>query len=419
MSRRSLRLAMLAAMPWPAAKASSIRVGNITRALLEADPDLEILLFAYEGRPVAPEPRLELHRVGGFDADKSRYYGWRNKLAADVHLLRALLRERRRIDLVWAHTYEGLAIALALRALTAGRLPICADLHGPFVPELVHYRMIPDWRPLRAGLGLLERAMLAATAQVFASNEGLAATVAGLIGPERVHVLFDYVDLALFDPGRVDPVRLAELEARFKPSGERLVAYVGMFKDYQGVDHLVRAFAAIAPRHPELRLLLVGDGPCRGQYEAIAAERGIADRVLFPGLVPHADVVHWLRLADVLVSPRVDNAITRGGFVSQMPEYMAAGRPIVATPVSGCRFLLRDGAGILVEPNDDAALAAGLERALALSAEERAAMTARARAHVERFTWREGIVPAAARLRALAAALASRPVGADAPEPGR
>lgn len=407
MSRRSLRLAMLAAMPWPAAKASSIRVANITRALLEADPDLEILLFAYEGQPVEPRPRLELHRVGGFDADKGRYYGWRNKLAADLRLLRALLRERRRIDLVWAHTYEGLALALALRLLTPGRLPICADLHGPFVPELVHYGMIPDRRPLRAALGLFESAVLRATDQVFASNEGLARTVGERIGAERVHTLFDYVDLALFDPGRVDPARLAELERRFKPAGERLLAYVGMFKDYQGVDYLVRAFAALAPRYPELRLLLVGDGPCRARYEAIAAERGIADRLLLPGLVPHADVVHWLRLADVLVSPRVDNAITRAGFVSQMPEYMAAGRPIVATPVSGCAFLLRDGAGILVEPNDDQALARGLERALSLSAEERAVMVARARAHVEGFTWRQGIVPAVARLRALAGVLRS------------
>jgi glycosyltransferase involved in cell wall biosynthesis len=410
---------MLAAMPWPAAKASSIRVANITHALLEEDPDLEILLFAYEGEPVAPRPRLELHRVGGFDADKRRYYGWRNKLGADLRLLRALWRERRRIDIVWAHTYEGLALALLLRLLRPGRLPICADLHGPFVPELVHYGMIPDRKPLRAALGLLESVMLGATDQVFASNEGLGAMIAERIGTERVHVLFDYVDLALFDPTRVDAARLAALEARYKPAGERLVTYVGMFKDYQGVDHLVRAFAELAPRRPELRLLLVGDGPCRGLYETIARERGIADRLLLPGLVPHADVVHWLRLADVLVSPRIDNAVTRGGFVSQMPEYMASGRPIVATPVSGCRFLLRDGAGILVEPNDDRALAAGLERALSLSEEERSAMVARARANVERFTWREGIVPAAARLRALVADARPRLGSAGAPEPGR
>ncbi len=414
MPSRRLRLAMLAAMPWPAAKASSIRVSNLTKALLEEDPDLEILLVSYAGEPVPAWPRLTCRRIDGFDADKRRYYAWGNKLRADFGLLRALLAERRRVDLLYAHTYEGLALGLAFKALTLSRAPLCADLHGPFVPELVHTGMIPDRRPFTAAAGAIEAAMLAATAHVFASNDGLAEALAARLGPERVSVLFDYVDLALFDSGRVDPVRLAELSARYKPAGRRLLAYVGMFKDYQGVDHLVRAFAAIAGRHPELHLLLVGDGPCRSLYERLAAEAGVADRLLLPGLVPHRDVVHWLQLADMLVSPRVDNAITRCGFVSQMPEYMAAGRPIVATPVSGCAHLLRDGAGILVAPNDDAALAAGLERALALSAEERAAMIAKARANVEAFTWRRGIVPAAARLRALAGRVIAEPAGVGA-----
>jgi glycosyltransferase involved in cell wall biosynthesis len=410
---------MVAAMPWPAAKASSIRVGNVVKALLAHDPGLEILLFAYAGQPVEPAERLELHRIDGFDADKGRYYGWRNKLAADARLLRALVAQRRRIDLFWAHTYEGLALALAFKALAWSRAPVCADLHGPFVPELVHYRMIPDVAPLRAALGLAEAGMLRAAAHVFASSDGLARTLGERIGAERVSTLFDYVDLALFDPGRVDRARVAALAARHRPAGERLLAYVGMFKDYQGVDHLVRAFASIAGRHPELRLLLVGDGPCRAQYEAIARERGVADRLILPGLVPHAQVVDWLQLADVLVSPRIDNAVTRGGFVSQMPEYMAAGRPIVATPVSGCRFLLRDGAGILVEPGDDAALAAGLERALALGPEERLRMVARARENVERFTWREGIGPAAAVLRRLVEPARRGTAPAGAPEAGR
>jgi glycosyltransferase involved in cell wall biosynthesis len=410
---------MVAAMPWPAAKASSIRVGNVVKALLAHDPGLEILLFAYAGQPVEPAERLELHRIDGFDADKGRYYGWRNKLTADARLLRALVAQRRRIDLLWAHTYEGLALALAFKALAWSRAPVCADLHGPFVPELVHYRMIPDVAPLRAALGLAEAGMLRAATHVFASSDGLARTLGERIGAERVSTLFDYVDLALFDPGRVDQARVAALAARHRPAGERLLAYVGMFKDYQGVDHLVRAFASIAGRHPELRLLLVGDGPCRAQYEAIARERGVADRLILPGLVPHAQVVDWLQLADVLVSPRIDNAVTRGGFVSQMPEYMAAGRPIVATPVSGCRFLLRDGAGILVEPGDDAALAAGLERALALGPEERLRMVARARENVERFTWREGIGPAAAVLRRLVEPARRGTAPAGAPEAGR
>jgi glycosyltransferase involved in cell wall biosynthesis len=256
----------------------------------------------------------------------------------------------------------------------------------------VHYGFVPPWRPLLALFSRLERVMLRRSEHVFVSNDGLLRMLGPLVDEGRMSVVFDYVDLDIFDQSRIDQTVLSALRRRFKPEGERLVAYIGMFKNYQGVDYLIRAFAAVAERFPGTRLLLVGDGPCRADYEALIAELGIADRVLMPGLVPHRAVATYLAVADVLVSPRIDNDITQGGFVSQMPEYMAAGKAIVATEVSGCVYLLRDGAGILVEPNDDAALAAGIERALTLSPEGLAEQVQAARANVTQFTWQHGIL---------------------------
>ena len=92
-----------------------------------------------------------------------------------------------------------------------------------------------------------------------------------------------------------------------------------------------------------------------------------------------------------MVSPRIDNEITRAGFVSQLPEYMAAGKTIVATAVSGCSFLLRDGAGFLVAPNDVDALVGGIEAALEQDPAARQVMVQKARQNVAQFTWKEGI----------------------------
>jgi glycosyltransferase involved in cell wall biosynthesis len=164
-----------------------------------------------------------------------------------------------------------------------------------------------------------------------------------------------------------------------------------MFKDYQGVDLLLRAFAQIAPQHPDLRLALVGDGPCREQYLDVIRETGIGDRVIMPGLVPHSEVGNWLAISDLVVSSRVDNHITRAGFVSQLPEYMAAGKLIVATWVSGCRYLLRDNAGIVVEANSVDALRDGITKALAMTLAEQQTCIAKARRNVEQFTWQQGI----------------------------
>jgi glycosyltransferase involved in cell wall biosynthesis len=389
---RPFTVAMVAAMPYPMAKASVIRVNNIVRALVNRYADVRVKVFAYQGTgALPPHPQIDLHLVGGFDADKAHYYSWGNKLAADRKLIAELRRHRDEFDLIHCHTIEGLAIAQAFKLLTRSKAPICIDIHGPIVAELVHYRLIPGWRPVVAAVARLEQFMLRKVQQVFVSNEGLRALLAERVGAERVRVVFDYVDLAMFNADHVDTTRVAELRQQYKSQGERLLTYLGMFKDYQGVDYLLRAFARLAPEFPALRLALVGDGPCRAQYLDIIRETGIGGRVIMPGLVPHAEVASWLAVSDLVVSPRVDNQITRAGFVSQLPEYMAAGKLIVATWVSGCRHLLRDNAGIVVEANEVEALYQGLQRALAMTPAEQQQCIANARRNVEQFTWQQGI----------------------------
>jgi glycosyltransferase involved in cell wall biosynthesis len=389
---RPLTIAMVAAMPFPMAKASSIRVANIVRALVSTDQDIRVKVFAYEGtEPLVAHPRVDLHLIRGFNADKAQYYSWMNKSAADAKLIRELLRFRKEIDVVHCHTIEGLGIALSFKWLAFSRAPICMDVHGPIVAELLHYKLIPNWRPVVGSVAALERFMLRRVRHAFVSNEGLKHVLTRNMAGSDVSVVFDYVDLNVFTPERIDRARVAELARRYKPNGERLITFLGMFKDYQGVDYLLRAFAVLVKRYPHLRLLLVGDGPCRTQYEEIIRSEGIAEQVVMPGLMPHKDVVNWLEISDIVCSPRVDNEITRAGFVSQLPEYMAMGKLTVATGVSGCSYLLRDAAGILVPPNDVEALSRGLEQALLLDADGRQALIAKAHENVAQFTWGQGI----------------------------
>jgi glycosyltransferase involved in cell wall biosynthesis len=392
MSQRPLTVAMVAGMPYPMAKASVIRVHHIVSALTERYPDVRVKVFAYQGTdPGPPHPQVDLHLVGGFNRDKTRYYTWGNKLSADWKLIRELMRRRDEFDIIHCHTIEGLFIAQAFRLLARRRTPVCIDVHGPIVAEMVHYGLVPDWKPAVAGITAIEKAMLRSVQQVFVSNEGLRDLMSERVGADKVRLVYDYVKLESFSAERISTAQVTAIRARYQPRGERLVTYLGMFKDYQGVDFLIRAFAQLAPRHPGVQLALVGDGPCRAQYESLIREHGLADRVVMPGLIPHAEVPNWLAASDLVVSPRIDNHITRAGFVSQMPEYMASGRMIVSTWVSGCRFLLRDGAGILVEPNDVDALVRGIDQALRLDDDARAPFIAAARRNVEQFTWQRGI----------------------------
>ncbi len=270
MSEGPLTVAMVVGMPYPMAKVSCIWVG---------------------------------HLVGGFDAQKAKYYTWPNKLRADTRLMRAMIRQPKTIDIIHCHTIEGLGIALAFKALTLSRAPICMDVHGPVVAELVHYRLIPAWRPVVAAVNGLESAMLSFVGHAFVPNDGLRNLLLQRLPSDRVTTVFDYVDLEHFDSGGRGHSRLNDLLARHKSGGKRLLAYAGMFKDYKGVDHLIRAFADLAARHPDLRLILIGDGPCRADYEQLIGQLGNGEKVHMLGLVPHSDVVNWLAIADVVVSP--------------------------------------------------------------------------------------------------------------------
>jgi glycosyltransferase involved in cell wall biosynthesis len=259
---------MVAAMPYPMAKASCIRVGHIVRSLVEQYDDVSVKVFAYQGsESPAAHARVDLRLVGGFDADKTRYYSWSNKLVSDAKLVRALCKERRAFDIIHCHTIEGLGVALAFKLLTGSRVPVCVDVHGPIVDELVHYRLIPNWQPLVRAAAALERAMLRRVGRAFVSNEGLKRYLDGRMDPARVSVVFDYVDLNAFGAHRLDHARVAQLGKQYKANGEKLITFLGMFKDYQGGDYLLKAFARLAPAYPHARLLLVGDGPCRAQYD--------------------------------------------------------------------------------------------------------------------------------------------------------
>jgi teichuronic acid biosynthesis glycosyltransferase TuaC len=146
----------------------------------------------------------------------------------------------------------------------------------------------------------------------------------------------------------------------------------------------IEALARLAPQHPELRYAIVGDGPERDGLQALAAARGVADRVVFAGQLPPAEARARAAQADLFVLPSVDEA-----FGVAYVEAMAAGVPAIGcSGEDGPEEIAAHGDGLVrVPPRDPAALAAEIDRLLRDGA-ARAALGAAARATVERaFTW--------------------------------
>jgi glycosyltransferase involved in cell wall biosynthesis len=167
------------------------------------------------------------------------------------------------------------------------------------------------------------------------------------------------------------------------------VGYAGHLYPWKGVDLVIEVIAAL----PDTRGLIIGGHPGEAdlaRIQELARARGCAHRIVFTGLLPPRDARRRMRDADVLVLPNPASAISNR-FTSPLKlfDYMAAGRPIVASDLPSIREVLaNDDTAVLVEPGSVPALIAGVrrirsDRALA------ARLARRALEEVRHYTWTE------------------------------
>ena len=179
--------------------------------------------------------------------------------------------------------------------------------------------------------------------------------------------------IQVFTHGTVPPDGRGEIDraALGVSPGDFVVGTVAVLRAQKALDDLFRAAHLLRSEIPNLRVLVVGDGPQRQALEATVDELGLGDTVVFLGL--RRDVEQLLPSMDVCV-----NSSHFEGSPLAVMEYMASGRPIVATSVGGVPELLDGGrCGLLVPPRDPRALASAI-RKLEQDPELRATLAARA-----------------------------------------
>jgi glycosyltransferase involved in cell wall biosynthesis len=191
-------------------------------------------------------------------------------------------------------------------------------------------------------------------------------------------------------PMGVDTQRFSAKPERGQDS-DQTVLFVGRLAKKKGVEYLLRAFPEVLARHPDARLVVVGDGPCRGELETLSSQLELTDRVRFAGAQPPAELPRFYSGSRVFVGPSV---VTRGGdtesFGLVFAEAMAADCPVVGTSVGGIPDVVIHGrTGLLVEPESPGALAEAINGLLDSPAEAEK-MGALARRWVRRkFDWRQ------------------------------
>lgn len=197
--------------------------------------------------------------------------------------------------------------------------------------------------------------------------------------PARIRIIPRGVEESQFDPARVDPARVATLRAAWGvPADRPVVMLPGRLTRWKGQGVLIEAMARLPA---DVVALLVGDAQGRAGFVDELRRRiaalGLADRVR---LVGHADdMPAALLLADVVVHASTDPE----AFGRTVIEAQAMERCVIASDLGAPRETVEEGVtGWRVPPGDPDALAGAIARVLALPVQDRAAMSARARAAV-------------------------------------
>ena len=266
-----------------------------------------------------------------------------------------LARDIRRLRIQIVHTYNFYANIFAIPPAKLAGARVVASIRDMGV------YLSPAKRTLQRQIcRLADRILVNATAiKDWLVSDGYDA--------RRITVIPNGIDTDRFDKSKVSGSIHQELGM---PADAPLIGVVGRVTRQKGLEDYIRAAATISQQFLTARFLIVGDGvgrtatldkdaEYRAELDALVAQLGLTDRVIFTGF--RADVERIFAELAVAVQPSLSE-----GLSNVLLEAMAAGVPIVATRVGGTGEAVEDGVnGILIPPADPHAMGAAISRLLA------------------------------------------------------
>ncbi len=252
----------------------------------------------------------------------------------------------RRIEVFHAHQYTPFFYTAFAKLLMCPQPRVILTEHGRHYPDLVS--------PARRAFNRLILDRLADEVNACVGFSGRALSRIDGFRGNRIEIIDNGIEVERYGPA----TNRTELRTRFGlDPARKLIVHVARHHPVKDQPTLLRGFALAARDLPDVDLLLVGDGPLRGELEALAKALGIADRVKFLGIRP--DIPDVLAAADVFALTSVSEAASL-----TLLEAMATGLPVVVTDVGGNPDLVRAGIDGLLFPRGDAAGCAAAFRRL-------------------------------------------------------
>jgi len=281
-----------------------------------------------------------------------------------------IMRQYGPYDVVHSHVqhFSGYALYLAYRAKVPLRI-VHSHLDTSGISQQAHGLRRLYFSTMQRWISNYATAGLAVSREA-----GSALFGARWFEDRRYEVLYCAIDLEPFSNQEVN-ARAVRAELGI-PENAFVIGHVGRFHEQKNHKFLIEIASEIARREPEMRLLLVGDGPLRGQLDRQTVELGLEGHVFLLG--QRDDVGTLLEASDIYVT----SSHWEGLPVSVL-EAMAAGLPVIATTVGELPYLVVRQAGSLVPPRQPERLAAEINNLL-LNPERMESMGAAGREHIRK-----------------------------------
>ncbi len=334
------KVLVVAPEPFYEDRGTPIAVRNVLQALSELHYRVDLLTYPV-GQPISI-PGVRVLRLPNL-------FGLRNvpvglslrKLLLDATLVPALWLRLRRERYCCVHAVEEAAFPAVVFAHRRG-LPVIYDMQSSLPEQMVKFRIFRGRRIQR----LLRRceAWLLRRADAVVSSAGLLNRIAEA-APGKLAQEWHFPAMEATPRRGAGTALRGELGI---PGNAPVVVYAGTFEPYQGLAMLLAAIPRVRESVPEAVFVLVGGDPgAVAQMREDAKHLQLNGSLLLTGRKPRDEMPAYMAMADLLVSPRVygDNLPLK------VFDYLAAGRPIVATDLPSHRALLDDSRAILVEPS--------------------------------------------------------------------
>lgn len=258
--------------------------------------------------------------------------------------LRALfLHRENKYDAVWAIMANRAGAAALLFKIFHPRTPLVLTLQeGDPIPDIM--RAVGIFRPLFK--------MLFRRADAVTAISNYLAEWGRKMGAKNVSVVPNGIDIFWFDKNQTSIP--AGNKERFRVQkgfnkNDKIIITTSRLVHKNAVDTIIYSLKYLTNFH----LLVLGDGPLRSYLESLANKLNLSKRVHFEGQKSNSGIIHFLNIADIFIRPSRSE-----GMGISFIEAMAAGLPVIATPVGGIPDFLRDKeTGLFCKVNDPKSIA--------------------------------------------------------------